>query len=193
MRPASNSQCCGKAVAEWQAHPQVDPQRASGQSLVHTWRRPGGPCGGHSHQALWTHVLPVRWGVGVWALALVAAGSANSPPAACGSESGVVSETPEDLGSTPTPTKAAALTSLCSLRSSSLKLLLTFMSCCTFASEVARAFLSSRYSCSVTAPSDRSEESMLCRVRHKLVSHQGQGTNALRGLLPAYLSPRPWL
>ena len=59
----------------------------------------------------------------------------------------------------------AILTSLCSLRSSSLRLLLTFMSCCTLASEAARAFFSSRYSCSVTAPSDRSEESMLCRGR----------------------------
>lgn len=57
------------------------------------------------------------------------------------------------------------LTSLCSLRSSSLRLLLTFMSCCTLASEAARAFFNSRYSCSVTAPSDRSEESMLCRGR----------------------------
>lgn len=71
---------------------------------------------------------------------------------------------PAALGGPP-PLQAAALTSLCSLRSSSLKLLLTFMSCCTFASEVARAFFSSRYSCSVTAPSDRSEESMLCRGR----------------------------
>lgn len=82
-----------------------------------------------------------------------------------------------------TGTEGAALTSLCSLRSSSLKLLLTFMSCCTFASEVARAFFSSRYSCSVTAPSDRSEESMLCRATHTPVSHQGQRMNALRGLL----------
>lgn len=56
-------------------------------------------------------------------------------------------------------------TSRCSRRSSSLRLLFTFISCCTLASEAARAFFTSRYSCSVMGPSDRSEESMLCAGR----------------------------
>lgn len=58
-----------------------------------------------------------------------------------------------------------APTSRCSRRSSSLRLLFTFISCCTLASEAARAFFTSRYSCSVMGPSDRSEESMLCGER----------------------------
>lgn len=52
-------------------------------------------------------------------------------------------------------------TSFWSLRSSSLRLLLTFISCCTLASEEARAFFTSRYSCNVMGPSDRSDESIL--------------------------------
>ena len=152
--------------------PRAGPQRASGQSLVHTWKRPGGPCGGCSRQAPRVRAQLARWGGGVWASALVAAGSAGSRPAACGSESergvrnpGQHRRLPERASSPPSGPGSPLLTSLCSLRSSSLRLLLTFMSCCTLASEAARAFFSSRYSCSVTAPSDRSEESMLCRGR----------------------------
>lgn len=140
-------------------------------------------------------VLPARWEGGAWAPAQAVAGSASSRPAACGSGSGVVSEVPEGPGSThtPTPTPTGSptpLTSLCSLRSSSLKLLLTFMSCCTFASEVARAFFSSRYSCSVTAPSDRSEESMLCEVRQKPLSRRGQGRRAALHAVTSPLVPK---
>lgn len=157
-------QCCGKAATGWRVRPQVDRRRALGQSRVRTWRKPGGPCGECYRQAPWVCVLPGRWGAGVWVLAQEAAGAAGSLPAACGSRGryrniihGVLAE-----DGVPAPV-AVVLTSLCSRRSSSLRLLLTFMSCCTLASEVARAFFSSRYSCSVTAPSDRSEESMLCR------------------------------
>lgn len=53
------------------------------------------------------------------------------------------------------------LTSFCSRLSSSLRLLLTFISCCTLASEEAKAFFTSRYSCRVMGPSDKSDESIL--------------------------------
>lgn len=172
LGPAGGSRCCGKAGAGWRARPQAGPQRASGRSLVHTWKRPGGPCGGCSRQVPRARAQLARWGEGVWALALAAAGSAGSRPAACGSESERGVRNPgqhrrlrEHAPSPPSRAQEPILTSLCSLRSSSLRLLLTFMSCCTLASEAARAFFSSRYSCSVTAPSDRSEESMLCRGR----------------------------
>lgn len=68
-----------------------------------------------------------------------------------------------------------APTSRCSRRSSSLRLLFTFISCCTLASEAARAFFTSRYSCSVMGPSERSEESMLCGERGSAASSRRWG------------------
>ncbi|KAG7281448.1 hypothetical protein CRUP_029897 [Coryphaenoides rupestris] len=52
----------------------------------------------------------------------------------------------------------ASPTSFCSRRSSSLRLLLTFISCWTLASEEARAFFTSRYSCRVMGPSERADD-----------------------------------
>lgn len=81
-------------------------------------------------------------------------------------------------------------TSRCSRRSSSLRLLFTFISCCTLASEAARAFFTSRYSCSVMGPSDRSEESMLCGERGSAPGSQswggpGRGSGAHPGTVVA--------
>lgn len=87
------------------------------------------------------------------------AGSAGSRPAACGSESekGIRNSRQHRASRSCLPRHPAGpgspvLTSLCSLRSSSLRLLLTFMSCCTLARR-RQGLLQLQVLPSVTAPS----------------------------------------
>lgn len=56
-----------------------------------------------------------------------------------------------------------SLTLLCIIRSSSLRWQLTLSSCCILASDAVRALFTSMNSCTVIGPSERSDDSELCR------------------------------